>query len=297
MNISLEKFVKKNSLHFIALALLLSSCSYLDKWKTPENAGDSVASTDAPAEIVPQPEFAADHKEDAKDDLAALSNKFDLNETPMTAPEEPTAPKTEVIAEVKDVPTPMMAAEETTGKIKFYKVKKGETLMQIAFKIYGDVDRWKDIKKMNQEKVSRNAALPANMTLKYMAPASEFVWNPVGNPYLIKTGETLGIISNNVYQTPKKWKDLWENNKPLIKNPNVIFAGFTLYYQPQAGLANYVQPKEHNKKVGKVIGKAKVQRPVGAVEKIDVAQELMKVDNAEKTDTAARAPASVDTKL
>ena len=68
------------------------------------------------------------------------------------------------------------------------------------------------------------------MNLKYIAPAEEFVWNPEGLPYLIRTGDTLGIISTSVYQTSRKWKMIWENNRPLIKDPNKIFAGFTLYY-------------------------------------------------------------------
>jgi nucleoid-associated protein YgaU len=68
------------------------------------------------------------------------------------------------------------------------------------------------------------------MTLSYTAPAEEFVWAPTGSPYLIRTGDTLGKISKNVYQTMTKWKMLWENNRPMIKDPNKIFAGFTIYY-------------------------------------------------------------------
>jgi nucleoid-associated protein YgaU len=68
------------------------------------------------------------------------------------------------------------------------------------------------------------------MVLKYDAPAQEFVWNPEGNPYLIKNGDTLGGISGQVYNNRNKWRSIWDNNKPLIKNPNKIFAGFTIYY-------------------------------------------------------------------
>jgi len=55
-----------------------------------------------------------------------------------------------------------------------------------------------------------------------------------GEKYLIKVGDTLGLISNEVYGTKAKWKKLWENNRQLIKNPNRIFAGFNLYYVPEA---------------------------------------------------------------
>ena len=46
----------------------------------------------------------------------------------------------------------------------------------------------------------------------------------------LRTGDTLGKISNNVYGTFSKWQSIWNNNRPLIKDPNKIYAGFTLYY-------------------------------------------------------------------
>lgn len=202
-----------------------------------------------------------------QDELAALQNEFtgsapnetavsEVKETAPTINENAPALEPE-LPKVKE--KPMMVRDEApvinteneeakishagTGEYKEYKVKKGETLMQIAFKLYGDISRWKDLRKLNGDKLSSNSSLKANLTLKYEEPETPFVWNPVGTPYMIQQGETLGIISNNVYQTPKKWKAIWENNKPLIKNPNIIFAGFTIYYKND-GMANYVQPKK-----------------------------------------------------
>jgi hypothetical protein len=57
-----------------------------------------------------------------------------------------------------------------------------------------------------------------------------------GESYLIKKGDTLGLISNDVYGTTRKWKKLWENNRQLIKDPNRIYAGFYLYYVPERKL-------------------------------------------------------------
>ncbi|MEX1099343.1 MAG: hypothetical protein WEB87_02885, partial [Bacteriovoracaceae bacterium] len=67
------------------------------------------------------------------------------------------------------------------------------------------------------------------MELKYNVPAQPFVFNPSGNPYLVKDGDYLGKVSMETYGTSKNWKAIWDNNKPLIKDPNVIFAGFTIY--------------------------------------------------------------------
>lgn len=116
------------------------------------------------------------------------------------------------------------------GTLKQYTVQKNETLMMIAFKLYGDYARWKELANENASTLKGGTVVRTGMILNYAAPAEEFVWNPQGNPYLIKTGDTLGTISKDVYATVKKWKLLWENNKPLIKDPNKIYAGFTIYY-------------------------------------------------------------------
>jgi len=135
--------------------------------------------------------------------------------------------KIEPVIEKEDVQLSLMNPDS----IKTYKVKSGETLMQIAFKLYGDIDKWKALKELNGNKISRNSALASGMELKYHPPVEPFLYAPVGNPYLIKSGDTLGIISNQVYNSPSKWKSIWQNNRQLIKNPNRIYAGFTLYYK------------------------------------------------------------------
>jgi nucleoid-associated protein YgaU len=116
------------------------------------------------------------------------------------------------------------------GSLKQYTVQKNETLMMISFKLYGDYARWKELANENASTLKGGTMVRTGMVLNYLSPAEEFVWNPQGNPYLIKTGDTLGTISKDVYATVKKWKLLWENNKPLIKDPNKIYAGFTMYY-------------------------------------------------------------------
>jgi len=110
-----------------------------------------------------------------------------------------------------------------------YTVLKGETLMIVAFKIYGDYERWREIANQNRSALNSSYTLTEGMVLSYIEPDQKFEWNPSGNPYLIKTGDTLGLISNTTYGTQKYWKNIWDNNKPLIKNPNRIFAGFTIY--------------------------------------------------------------------
>lgn len=116
-----------------------------------------------------------------------------------------------------------------------YTVKKGETLMMVAFNIYGDYRLWKRISDLNGLSGSR---VSEGSVVRYKKPAQEFLWNPEGLPYLIKTGDSLVTISNDKYGTANKWKLIYNNNRPLIKDPNLIFAGFTLYYIPERDVAS-----------------------------------------------------------
>ena len=116
-----------------------------------------------------------------------------------------------------------------TGEMGTYVIREGETLMQMAFKIYGDYRQWKQIMSLNN---LSNPNVPGGTSLKYDKPSSEFIWSPQGNPYLVKQGDTLGLISQKKYNTVKRWRDIYDNNKPLIRDPDLIFAGFTLYYIP-----------------------------------------------------------------
>jgi len=150
--------------------------------------------------------------------------------TPTENTEEVVVNNNEPLVQESSLENTSLAVSSGNGTEKQYTVQKNETLMMIAFKIYGDYRRWKDIANVNTGSLKGNSTVKSGMVLNYIAPSEEFVWNPEGNPYLIKTGDTLGSISKEVYTTTSKWKLLWENNRPLIKDPNKIYAGFTIYY-------------------------------------------------------------------
>lgn len=117
---------------------------------------------------------------------------------------------------------------EMSGDEGMYTVESGDTLMLIAFKLYGDYSQWQSLQSMNPNVSS--GSLTAGTTIKYNKPSTPFTWSPTGEPHLIRKGETLGTISNDKYGTPSKWRSIYQNNQPMIKDPNLIFAGFTLYY-------------------------------------------------------------------
>jgi nucleoid-associated protein YgaU len=198
--------------------------------------------TDAETELAENDEFSEDFSEDegeeSDDEMADADEESsedaieevdedeiaedDMEEEPSEAMDQDSEME---VAESAPAPVQM----STSGEEGFHTVSRNETLMIIAFKIYGDYDKWRDLARWNANKLGSNHALSVGMQLKFEAPAEKFVWSPDGNPYLIKVGDTLGTISSDTYGTNAYWKNIWQNNKPLIKNPNRIFAGFTIY--------------------------------------------------------------------
>lgn len=217
----------KTLLKITFFSLLLSSCGFLDKWKTPDTQVESTASRSTTS-----------FDDSFTDDMENLEvESFVDNEAAPTAQSfvAQAQKPTDEIGVIENInkasAMPAIHEEEMSnmmsGEMAEYHVKAGETYMQIAFKLYGDVSKWKDIKTLNPQ--VKEVHLRAGTKLKYERPAQEFVWQPTGTPYLIKTGDTLGTISNSFYQTTAKWKELWQHNKKLISNPNRIYAGFTMF--------------------------------------------------------------------
>lgn len=108
--------------------------------------------------------------------------------------------------------------------------------MKIAYETCGDLEKWHNLFDLNRGQIQNPNLIEPGQTLKIEKCSSS---NPGGNgeKYLIKQGDTLGKISDSLYGTPSRWKDLWHNNRQLIKNPNRIFAGFYLYYTPSGDSA------------------------------------------------------------
>jgi LysM repeat protein len=234
---------------------------------------------------------------------------------PVEAAEAPVAQAEEAVAQVPveappppaetPVPAPAQAPAPapvaTNGEFESYTVQPGDTLMKIAFEHYGDVYAWKKIEDANKDQLTNANQLRKGMVLKVEKPQSSPSIDRNGEKYLIKQGDTLGTISNDVYGTPKKWRKLWENNRQLIRDPNKIYAGFYMYYQPDG----YVKPEPMASAPGgepqasvqevKVKGADKpAEKVVGTVSSVSP-QSVKTIDTSWETpaaNDAARAPSS-----
>ncbi|MCR9205142.1 MAG: LysM peptidoglycan-binding domain-containing protein [Halobacteriovoraceae bacterium] len=105
-----------------------------------------------------------------------------------------------------------------------YQMYEGDTLMLVAWKFYGDYRKWKEIEAMNP-----GSSFKHGDKIKIPKYEKAFSFKPGGTPHLVQKGETLGKISKKRYETSRYWKNIWKHNDRLIKDPNLIFAGFTIY--------------------------------------------------------------------
>lgn len=229
----------------LALSLTLSACSIdTKKDEVAVSHDDLEFAVDTLADNPTNTEFKVEEQQVAE---AVAPDEYQapaVEESPLVAPVEPKFEefkKTEPEADRFLAEAPVEIKIETNtesshsyGQMETYKVQKGDTMMMVAFKIYGDYRKWKDLRAWNKD-VKK---IKEGVELRYQVPETKFGWMPNGLPYLIKTGDTLQIVSMDKYGTTRKWKAIYNNNRPLIKDPNLIFAGFTIYYQPTRELAS-----------------------------------------------------------
>jgi len=200
---------------------------------TPQEAptADGLA-PEAPVDVPTTPAGPAVAENTPPAEMPANSPSFDappsMNET--------AAPGT--VAKEEHVAAP--TAPATGGGSELYEVRGGDTLMKIAFMVYGDVYQWRKILDANSDRITDPARLVKGTQLKVDNAANDSYYNGF-EKYLIKSGDTLGLISGDIYGSKSKWKDLWKMNDGLVKDPNRIYAGFFLRYtMPEGGkpLAN-----------------------------------------------------------
>jgi nucleoid-associated protein YgaU len=159
---------------------------------------------------------------DATLDPTATSDSLATTDESTTGPSVDAPP-------VMNETAPVATATSSGSGGEVYEVQGGDTLMKIAFKVYGDVYQWRKVLDDNSDRISDPGRLVKGTQLKVDNAPNEDYYNGYER-YLIKSGDTLGFISDDVYGTKKKWKQLWQMNDGLVKDPNRIYAGFFLRY-------------------------------------------------------------------
>jgi nucleoid-associated protein YgaU len=206
---------------------------------------DQVASADPQAQAPVATPDALAPAPAAVDPAPAVAQAQPEPVTPAPIAETPSTSSSSTESTASTSSTSSSAGSET------YHVRHGDTLMRIAFEKYGDLYKWKQIYESNKDKIKDpNVIMPG--TVLTLENVNNDLPARTGKKYMIKQGDTLARISNNVYGTPSKWKKIWQHNKPWIPNPNRIFAGFYLYYTGGKNPDEIEQPTEEQNPVAPV---------------------------------------------
>lgn len=146
---------------------------------------------------------------------------------PTAPPQAPAAPSQRTS---RTLPSPTTSSTRTTAVYDTHVVRKGDTLMKIAFAYFGDVYQWQHIWNANRDRLHNPNVLAIGTVLKIERPKTPVTIARKGKAWRIGQNDTLFSISEEVYGTPEEWERLYHNNRQLIRDPREIYAGFTLYY-------------------------------------------------------------------
>lgn len=228
LNKGLAMSLSKLSLILFILGSLLTSCSSRNKEET-------ASTTDAMAE-----EETLDMLDEFEgEDLFALDEQA-LDENPMEGEEElvfsDDQMEQEPTMEEESWQEPMAQSSPVIQENATYTVQPGDTLMYVAYKKYGDYSKWRSIARMNGMSGGQ-ALLKEGNTLQLDPTMVTELPEVMGQPYVIKRGDTLSKISQKEYGSIERWKDLWRHNSVMIKDPDLIFAGFQMHLLPDGTVA------------------------------------------------------------
>jgi hypothetical protein len=183
-------------------------------------------------------------------------NEVPLNDE-MLAEEEPLnaeAPIEETVAEemVEETTTEGVEAVVGTqaapglpelGSKMSYIVQKGDSLVKIATRVYGNPTKWTEIASFtglaNPKLIYPGDVVYYQLTDQTLAFASAYETLP-RSEIQIMDGDTLSSIAGRVLGNPENWKTIWRHNDN-ISNPDKLTAGTTIYYVDPGMLADAVQ--------------------------------------------------------
>jgi nucleoid-associated protein YgaU len=132
-----------------------------------------------------------------------------------------------------------------------YTVRPGDSLSVIAQNQLGDANRWRELYELNRGAISNPNTIFAGMSLHLpgsgdaggatdtapaaatngpAAPAA-----PAAGTYVVQGGDTLSGIAARLLGDPGRYREIFEANRGVIRNPSVIHPGTVLRIPGQDG--------------------------------------------------------------
>jgi nucleoid-associated protein YgaU len=103
-----------------------------------------------------------------------------------------------------------------------YRVREGDTLREIAARVYGDADRWSLIRTPTHEEPGplREGQI---LIVPGITPPRVKV-----KPYVVREGDSLYIISERVLGDGNLWRRIYDANRDKLKSPSSLRKGMVL---------------------------------------------------------------------
>lgn len=101
-------------------------------------------------------------------------------------------------------------------------VEAGDTLFGIAEEQLGDGNRWPQIFELNRDQIGNPDLIFPGQVLKLPDASAT---GPVPQVYTVRRGDSLSKIARKRLGDGNRWPEIFDLNRNVINNPNVIFAG------------------------------------------------------------------------
>lgn len=181
-----------------------------------------------------------------KEQLAGTFNDLANGHGPQPAAVIEQAPPTLKMA-TRPEPTRSNNQPTTSGAMKTYTVRANDTLWAIAQRTLGDGFRHKELAELNRDRIGPEGELRVGATLRLptdalMADAAPSPANRTApkesaakaapakatSTYTVKPGDTLGVISQRLLGTSRRYRDILEANRNLLDDADSLRAGMVL---------------------------------------------------------------------
>jgi len=110
-------------------------------------------------------------------------------------------------------------ADEIT---EYYTVQPGDTLSKIASRLYGNAGKYPAIFEANLEVIKNPNLIYPGQILRIVKPLAS---QAPSETYTVKSGDTLSKIAKQFYGDARKYSIIFEANRDILKDPNIIHPG------------------------------------------------------------------------
>jgi len=186
------------------------------------------AATDTPGQLPDEPLSPVGGAPQAEEP-AAEADAGPAAETPVAPPPEPAAPESWLVSEEGLQPSLL------PGTL-LYAWTDGDTFAAVAERYYGSSQRVDRLHKANEGRLESSLQAGELIFVPARAPAADEVLDPTpsgagqwyGGTYIVKPGDILGKIAQDVYGAASKWRVIYDANRDVLASPDALQVGMKL---------------------------------------------------------------------